>query len=65
MGPSAFHQGKNKNKNKNATSEDEEEDASNGSDDDDSSDAVSAFGADDGGVLDVTRAFVVQTFRRT
>ena len=64
MGPSAFHQGKNKTKNKNATSEDEE-DASDGSDDDDSSDAVSAFGADDGGVLDVTRAFVVQTFRRT
>ena len=63
MGPSAFHQGKNKNKNKNATSEDE--DASDGSDDDDSSDAVSAFGADDCGVLDVTRAFVVQTFRRT
>jgi 23S rRNA (guanine745-N1)-methyltransferase len=36
----------------------------NESNDDDSSDAVSAFGADDGDVVDVTRAFVIQTFRR-
>jgi 23S rRNA (guanine745-N1)-methyltransferase len=36
----------------------------NETNDDDSSDAVSAFGADDGDVVDVTRAFVIQTFRR-
>lgn len=36
----------------------------NETNDNDSSDAVSAFEADDGDVIDVTRAFVIQTFRR-